>query len=111
MQIKKIVLLGMLLVLSAKGYADNITIVAHTNETDEIVRVVPKKLIKKKTSKMIMMMSEAGLTGLEKASTNKKGNWQLNAIEIGPGIAVSGGIGPWQIGGIAGFKLVFERQE
>jgi len=90
--------------------SDKITVVGYTNETDEIVQVVPKRLLKKKTAKMLKMMNDAGHNGLEKAAVGKKGNWELQSIEIGPGVNASIGIGKWQIGGIAGFKLMFERQ-
>lgn len=112
MFIKRLAITTLLIAVSniANANSENISLVGIGSDSEEIVRVVPRRLMKKRTAKMLKMMSDAGSDGLEKVQADKKGKWELQSIEIGPGIGASVGIGPWEIGGVAGFKLLFERQ-
>ncbi len=88
---------------------DGISILSKSNNVNGLVQVVPKSLLKKRTVKLMNLMNEAGNQALDKMDEKTTRKWNLESIEIGPGVAGEIGIGPWSVGASAGFKLYFER--
>lgn len=87
-----------------------LTVIELNKDGQEIVKDIPKKFLKRRTKKVMKLFSHSlkQSTGL-KIKPSKK--WQLDSVEIAPSIHASVGIGRFGIGGIAGFKMLWERRE
>ena len=85
-----------------------------TNSDTEITsESVPLDVLSSRSRKLMAVVLSKGdefLTHLEKNTTADR-QWVLSSIEIGPGGMIKAGLPVVKIGGTAGFKLVFERQE
>lgn len=86
-----------------------IEILNKSKNMEEAVNVVSRSLLKKRTLELMYILEKAGSEGLEKANSSKKGKWNLQSVEFGPGVGGEVGVGFWNIGGIAGFRILFER--
>lgn len=90
---------------------ERIEILNKSKNMEETVEVVPRSLLKKRTLELMYLLEKAGSDGLEKVNSSKKVQWNLQSVEIGPGVSGEVGLGFWTVGGTAGFRILFERNK
>ena len=89
--------------------ASSVSLVELGKDGTEISKTIPKKYLKKRTRKLINTFSKSFNDSTPEMIERKK-SWQLDSIEIAPRLEGSIGIGAYSVGGIAGFKLLWERK-
>ena len=95
---------------SFSHHHNEVKVISYDPVHKEIVKTVKKRRFKKNFKKLMGVFQESA----EKAMDVDKGRspkWRLASIEVGPTIGGTIGIGNWYVGGMAGFKVMFERKE
>ena len=110
---KNVKLITLLLIFGMSSIAfgeESITLVGLNGNKEEFSKDIPRKYLKKRTKTLIRIF-ESSLQKSANKNVSRSKKWQLQSIEVGPSIEASIGIGDIiRVGGIAGFKLMFERQ-
>jgi hypothetical protein len=89
---------------------EKIKILSRDANYQEIIQTVGTRRFKKKFKKLMSIFEQSTLNALE-GTKKSNSSWKIRSIEVGPSIGTSLGLGSfWEIGGYAGFKLLFEKK-